>query len=92
MHERCGSARPRNVLAIDELDGFGCFEMQLKHATAAGKHGRDEPVVETGRVVEGRRHPHHIIRGKIQIGGVGMLREQDIVVGEHSLLRFARRS
>ena len=90
MHERRGSTRPRDVFAIDELDGFGCLEMQLKHATAAGKHGRDEPMVETGRVIEGRWHPHHVIGGKVQIGGVGALREQDIVVREHSLLRFAR--
>ena len=75
MHERRGATRPRDMLAINKLDGLGCFEMQLKNAAATGKHRRDESMVETGRVVERRRHPHHVIGSKVQISGVGAFRE-----------------
>lgn len=82
----CSPHRPGATLLIHQVNrGVGVIDL-LDNGASAKNHGSEQPVEESGGVVEGAGHEGHVLLGQAQEAAKLTLGEMDIVVGEHDSL------
>ena len=90
VNEGCRPMRPGASLAANEIERFARRILLLQRHAAPKQERRYETVIETGRMIERRGHPHAILRPQIENRKICAFGKQDVVMRMQDHFRRSR--